>query len=286
MRVLTTLGGRAAILVPLFALGVLFLTPPAALSQSRPATCASGYVWREAFPGDYVCVTPETRRQAADDNAQASARINSTGAYGPDTCISGYVWREASPRDRVCVTPQTRRQAAEDNAQASSRQVTTLRRINPAALDTRGQVMQRQRLDPPPSHTHPTEHATCGDVVTVILNEDGEVEVEIRHTDGVVERKTAAGTTTTYPDGRTEFRPNSFIMAQVQPPNPPVLSTDAQVLQFWREYHAESLLDIFRQLAENDPDAARKLANAEGGMTLYQKINYRTKIIQQFLSRR
>jgi len=65
-----------------------------------------------------------------------------------------------------------------------------------------------------------------------------------------------------------------------------VLSTDAQVLQSWREYHAESLLEIFRRLAENDPDAARKLANAEGGMTLYQKINYRTKIIQQFLSRR
>jgi hypothetical protein len=34
-----------------------------------------GYVWRQAFGGDYVCVTPDQRSQAAYDNSQALARI-------------------------------------------------------------------------------------------------------------------------------------------------------------------------------------------------------------------
>lgn len=36
--------------------------------------CVYGYVWREAVAGDHVCVTPETRAQAAYDNSQAAAR--------------------------------------------------------------------------------------------------------------------------------------------------------------------------------------------------------------------
>jgi hypothetical protein len=39
-----------------------------------PDTCRQGYVWREAFSGDHVCVTGETRTQAAYDNSQAEAR--------------------------------------------------------------------------------------------------------------------------------------------------------------------------------------------------------------------
>jgi hypothetical protein len=86
-------------------------------------TCLQGYVWREAVPGDHVCVTPETRTQAAQDNSLAASRRSPTGgAYGPDTCLQGYVWREAVPGDHVCVTPETRTQAADDNSQAASRQ--------------------------------------------------------------------------------------------------------------------------------------------------------------------
>jgi|SRR5215216_283056 len=86
-------------------------------------TCRTGYVWREAFPADDVCVTPETRSQAAYDNSQAYARRDPGGAYGPDTCIPGFVWREAGPGDHVCVTPDTRAKAAEDNSQAANRRV-------------------------------------------------------------------------------------------------------------------------------------------------------------------
>lgn len=40
-----------------------------------PDTCIQGFVWREAFDGDVVCVTPAVRSQAAGDNAAAGSRF-------------------------------------------------------------------------------------------------------------------------------------------------------------------------------------------------------------------
>lgn len=94
--------------------------PPVNPTPYGPDTCQQGYVWREAFGTDHVCVTPGIRSQAADDNARAASRWTS-GSYGPDTCLTGYVWREASPTDHVCVLPGTRSQAAADNAHATER---------------------------------------------------------------------------------------------------------------------------------------------------------------------
>ena len=95
-------------------------------SASAQDTCRQGYVWREAFPGDHVCVTPETRAQAAQDNQQAARRRQPGGGdYGPNTCQQGFVWREARSGDVVCVTPETRAQAAQDNAQAAARRAST-----------------------------------------------------------------------------------------------------------------------------------------------------------------
>lgn len=109
------------------------LTAPAVAAQGEvdlpygPDTCVQGFVWREAFPDDHVCVTAETRAQAAEDNKQASARREpGGGAYGPDTCLQGYVWREARPGDHVCVTAETRAQAAEDNSRAASRRASAM----------------------------------------------------------------------------------------------------------------------------------------------------------------
>jgi hypothetical protein len=85
-------------------------------------TCKQGFVWRDAFPGDHVCVLPATRDQAAIDNGLAASRRSPNGGpFGPDTCKMGFVWREASPTDHVCVPGATRSQAAADNAQASAR---------------------------------------------------------------------------------------------------------------------------------------------------------------------
>jgi hypothetical protein len=109
------------------ALGFLGIPSPSAYAAPLPygeVTCKSGYVWREAHPTDYVCVTPEIRSQTAYDNRQASNRRSPTGGpYGRDTCKQGYVWRDAFPGDHVCVTPETRSQAADDNAHAEERYV-------------------------------------------------------------------------------------------------------------------------------------------------------------------
>jgi hypothetical protein len=40
-----------------------------------PDTCLQGYVWREAYEGDHVCVPPQSRTQAANDNAAAASRM-------------------------------------------------------------------------------------------------------------------------------------------------------------------------------------------------------------------
>jgi beta-lactam-binding protein with PASTA domain len=89
-----------------------------------PNTCIRGYIWREAFPGDRVCVNPQTRVGAVDDNRSAGGRIErdpSKRHSGPDTCVQGLVWREARPGDHVCVVPEVRERTAEDNKTAASR---------------------------------------------------------------------------------------------------------------------------------------------------------------------
>ena len=81
-------------------------------------------MWREAYPGDRVCVTPMTRMQAANDNHQALARREPGGGpYGPNTCRQGFVWREARAGDLVCVAPPTRAETAMDNRLAAARRL-------------------------------------------------------------------------------------------------------------------------------------------------------------------
>ena len=83
--------------------------------------CIQGYVWREAIPGDHVCVTPEARAQVQRDNNEALNRRDTKGPQGPNTCVEGYVWREAAPGDYVCVRPEIRAQAQRENTDAVNR---------------------------------------------------------------------------------------------------------------------------------------------------------------------
>lgn len=85
------------------------------------ATCITGFVWREAYPGDVCCVEPGQRDQARADNAAALSRQDPNGAWGPQSCVSGFVWREARAEDLVCVEPWVRDQVRADNAVATSR---------------------------------------------------------------------------------------------------------------------------------------------------------------------
>lgn len=99
------------------------LIPRDGLSQVpvQPAApvCKPGYVWREAFPGDTVCVAPRRREDVRAENRMAPGRVQpGGGAYGPDTCVKGYVWREARATDHVCVPPISRDTVARENASA------------------------------------------------------------------------------------------------------------------------------------------------------------------------
>ena len=84
-----------------------------------PYECHTPYVWRNAFPNDFVCVTNQTVQETVADNAAAASRLS------PDhvNCIYGFVWRGAIASDHVCVTPSTRQQVADDNAQEAARQL-------------------------------------------------------------------------------------------------------------------------------------------------------------------
>jgi hypothetical protein len=87
-----------------------------------PYTCKSGFVWRNAVPGDQVCVTPQANQAAAAENALAPSRRSPNGGpWGPDTCLPGYVWRGARPSDHACVPSASRdRVAGEDGYPAVS----------------------------------------------------------------------------------------------------------------------------------------------------------------------
>jgi len=94
--------------------------------------CKPGFVWREAVPGDKVCVVPPARDHARNDNALAVQRRSPNGgAYGPATCKPGYIWREATQDDRVCVSPDVRSQTHEQNRLAATRRVDTAASYRP-----------------------------------------------------------------------------------------------------------------------------------------------------------
>ena len=114
---------RVCALVGLLTLAALTLvvSAGAASGDYGPDTCLNGFVWRDAVPNDHVCVTPDVRAAAGQDNAQAASRSAGYGPYGPDTCVYGFVWRQVVPGDHVCVTPDTRSQAQRDNAAAAAR---------------------------------------------------------------------------------------------------------------------------------------------------------------------
>jgi hypothetical protein len=74
--------------------------------------CKPGYVWRDKFDGDALCVTPAERDAAHAENPN---RQPGGGAYGPNTCKPGYVWRDKFDGDALCVTPAERDAAHAEN---------------------------------------------------------------------------------------------------------------------------------------------------------------------------
>jgi len=106
-----------------------------------PDTCISGYVWREARPGDTVCVTPAVRDQVAQQNAHPSSNKDPLAGSGPESCSQGYVWREAFDGDTICVTPAVRSATLADNAAAASRKAANAPIATPAPKPQAGRVV-------------------------------------------------------------------------------------------------------------------------------------------------
>ncbi|MFF3083828.1 hypothetical protein ACFVRB_02115 [Streptomyces nojiriensis] len=77
-----------------------------------PNTCEPGYVWRDSYDGDALCVTPEERQRVHDANPN---RQPGGGASGPSTCKPGYVWRDSYDGDALCVTPEERQRVHDAN---------------------------------------------------------------------------------------------------------------------------------------------------------------------------
>ena len=102
-----------------------------------PDTCIQGYVWREARPGDTVCVTPDIRATVAQQNANRGANKDPDGAYGPESCAQGYLWREAFDGDTVCVTPAFRQQMLDANSAAASRKQANAPKPTPTSSGTK-----------------------------------------------------------------------------------------------------------------------------------------------------
>ena len=93
------------------------IAPPqadAALAYG-PYTCKPGYVWRDAWWGDQVCVTPADRSAVVNENTVYPSRTSSFGS--PRWCVSGFVWREATWNDYVCAPPASRDRERYNNSQ-------------------------------------------------------------------------------------------------------------------------------------------------------------------------
>ncbi|MGW0159869.1 hypothetical protein ACWDUN_11150 [Mycobacterium sp. NPDC003323] len=121
---------------------------PVSAQPYGPDTCTSGFVWREARPGDRVCVTPAERDAVAQQNANFGANRDPNAGYGPLGCAQGFVWREAFDGDAFCVPPGFRQQMFGANAAANSRKAANQAPVPPPP--------------PPPLNAGPSEPGHFG----------------------------------------------------------------------------------------------------------------------------
>jgi hypothetical protein len=111
---LSNVARRAVFAVSALAAVASFGAATHAPSADAAAFCKSGYVWREAFPGDFACVTPQDRQTIKDENALAGVRKVANSSF----CVSGFVWRETRPSDLTCVSTAARSREVSNNANA------------------------------------------------------------------------------------------------------------------------------------------------------------------------
>lgn len=87
----------------------------ARLANFGATTCRTGYVWREDGGSEAVCVTPDSRDRAAEDNS-----VTAAGSAG---CPEGRVPRAAFSQDVACATPEVAAQTLDENERNESRKL-------------------------------------------------------------------------------------------------------------------------------------------------------------------
>ncbi len=264
-------------------LALLLLVSGSALAQDYgPDTCKSGFVWREAYPGDHVCVEPQRRSDAAEDNRLAvSRRSPASGAYGPNTCRAGFVWREARQGDFVCVTPETRAQTSADNQAADTRLARSQATDRQATRVNRG--IDRNAVMTSPLVRPPLTAPPAGGSAKRGFDENGQPYLEERLADGTIRRTQQNGVTLIKPDGSKQFIPVQYTMSNAQQPTPPDLPTDPARGRSWVEQHNAALLNLIRALVNSDETEMTKFSAAESrnaGSDLFRQVEYRTRVLE------
>ncbi len=110
------------------------------------------------------------------------------------------------------------------------------------------------------------------------INSEG--KAELRRPDGSRRILNNCGWTDIFPKGQA----STITCAEAQSPDPPPLPVNPQNLK-WLDGENASLLAIMKALVGNDQQAVQSYLNSEGAdWTVYEKIQKRTKIINQLLS--
>lgn len=113
--------------VVLATLGAMFALATLLPDRGMPAPivetagCLPGFVWRQAAPGDAVCVGFMSRDRVALENRLAPARRDPRAGSGAVACRDGMVWREAVAGDTTCVPPRVRDAVRRENELAALR---------------------------------------------------------------------------------------------------------------------------------------------------------------------
>jgi hypothetical protein len=135
--------------------------------------------------------------------------------------------------------------------------------------------MKNQTPPPMIAGANATASPPSGAGKRVILS-DGTVEVT--YADGTQKIYSKSGVTTITPDGKKTYHAYSHMELSAQPPTPPSVP-DSQTSK-WADQEASQLLSLITALVGNDQSSVDNLLSNESHMTWYQKIDYRTSVVQ------
>jgi hypothetical protein len=148
--------------------------------------------------------------------------------------------------------------------------------VRPAELRPRPALREMPRAVLAPAPLEQASSPESGAVERRILADGA---VELRYPDGTIRKLFGGGITTTRPDGTQ----STMLFQHAQPPTPPTAPPDP-VHASWLEAKNEGLLDIMRELVDNDEQSIQNYLEREGDRTVYERIDARTEAIDWLVS--